>query len=161
MLDSILAVMSGGVSGLLGTVVSAGTEYFQARQRHAHEIELRRVEMQMMATEAASAERVAAIERESEQMRAEHAALVASFRAATTRMSTGDSRWLVAVDVIRGLTRPLLTWGFVTLAGVIYFTLSPVDGGMSARIIDTVLYLTTTCVLWWFGARHVGRRPRQ
>ena len=160
MLDSILAVMSGGVSGLLGTVVSAGTEYFQARQRHAHEIELRRVEMQMMATEAASAERLAAFERESEVMRAEHAALTASFRAATTRMSSGDSRWLVAVDVVRGLTRPLLTWGFVALSGTIYFTLSPV-AGTDGRIIDTVLYLTTTWVLWWFGARHVGRKPQQ
>ena len=157
MLDSIMAVLSGGATGLLGTVVSAGTEYFQARQRHAHEIELRRVEMEMMKTEAASAERVAAIERESEQMRAEHAALEASYRAATTRMSTGDSRWLVAVDVIRGLTRPVLTWGFVALAAVIYFTLSP-HSDIRGQVIDTVLYLTTTCVLWWFGARHVGRR---
>ena len=160
MLDSILAVISGGATGLLGTVVSAGTEYFQARQRHAHEIELRRVEMQMMATEAASAERVAAIERESEQMRAEHAALVASFRASTTRMSTGDSRWLVAVDVVRGLTRPVLTWGFVVMTGIIYFTMSPA-ADFDGQIIDTVLYLTTTCVLWWFGARHVGRRQKQ
>lgn len=157
MLDSILAVVSGGATGILGTIVSAGTEYFQARQRHAHELDLRRVEMEMMKTEAASAERVAAIERESEQMRAEHAALEASYRAATTRMSTGDSRWLVVVDVIRGLTRPVLTLLLVTLAGVIYFTLSP-QAGMRAQIVDTVLYLSTTTVLWWFGARHVGRR---
>ena len=157
MLDSIMAVVSGGATGIFGTIVSAGTEYFQARQRHAHEIELRRVEMEMMRAEAASAERVAAIERESEQMRAEHAALEASYRAATTRMSTGDSRWLVAVDVIRGLTRPVLTLLLVAMAGVIYFTLSP-QSGLEGQIIDTVLYLATTTVLWWFGARHVGRR---
>ena len=157
MLESILAVVSGGATGILGTIVSAGTEYFQARQRHDHEIALRRVEMEMVQTEAASAERMAAMERESEQMRAEHAALEASYRAATTRMSAGDSRWLVAVDVIRGLTRPVLTLLLVTLAGVIYFTLSP-QAGMRAQIVDTVLYLATTTVLWWFGARHVGRR---
>ena len=157
MLDGILAILTGGATGIAGTLVSAGTEYFKEKQQHAHEIELRRVEMEMMSTEAQSAERIAAIERESEQMRAEHAALEASYRAATTRMSTGDSRWLVAVDVIRGLTRPVLTLLLVTLVGVIYFTLSP-EHGLEGQIIDTVLYLATTCVLWWFGARHVGRR---
>lgn len=159
MFDSILAVVTGGATGVLGTIVSAGTAYFERRQRHAQELELRQMEMEMMRTEAASAERVAAIERESEQMRAEHAALEASYRAATTRMSTGDSRWLVAVDVVRGLTRPVLTWCLLALAGTIYFTLSP-QSDMRGQIIDTVLYLSTTCVLWWFGARHVGRRDR-
>lgn len=159
MLDSILAVVTGGATGVVGTLVTAGTAYFERRQRHAQEVEMRRVEMEMLQTEAASAERIAAIERESEQMRAEHEALEASYRAATTRMSTGDSRWLVAVDVVRGLTRPVLTWCLLALAAVIYFTLSPQDG-MRGQIIDTVLYLGTTCVLWWFGARHVGRRDR-
>ena len=158
MLESIMAVLSGGATGLLGTAISAGAEWLREKQRHTHEVALRRLEMEMLTAEAASAERIAAIERETEETRAEAAALSASYRAATTRMSRGDSRALVWVDVIRGLTRPLLTWGFCALAGVIYFDLSP-QHDMRGQVIDTVLYLATTCVLWWFGARHLkGRR---
>lgn len=158
MLESLLAVLGGGATGLLGTVISAGAEWLRERQRHTHEVELQRLEMEMVTAEAASAERIAAIERETEQTRAEHAALEASYRAATTRMSRGDSRWLVAVDVVRGLTRPVLTWTFVGLVGWMYFSAVTLRVEIREQIVDTVLYLSTTCVLWWFGARHVGRR---
>ena len=158
MLESLLAVLGGGATGLLGTVISAGAEWLREKQRHAHEVALRRLDMEMMRTEAASAERIAAIERETEQTRAEHAALEASYRAATTRMSRGDSRWLAAVDVIRGLTRPVLTWVFVAFIGWMYFTAGSLRAETREQMVDTVLYLATTCVLWWFGARHVGRR---
>lgn len=157
MLESLMAILSGGATGLLGTAVSAGAEFFRERQRHAHEVELRRIEMEMLSAEAASAERVAAIERETEVSKADAAALAASYRSATDRMSRGDSRWLVAVDVLRGLTRPVLTWVFVALVGAMYFT-SAATGGVREQIVETVLYLATTCVLWWFGARHLARR---
>lgn len=158
MLESLLAVLGGGATGLLGTVISAGAEWLREKQRHAHEVALRRLDLEMLAAEAASAERVAAVERETEQTRAEHAALEASYRAATTRMSRGDSRWLAAVDVVRGLTRPVLTWVFVALVGWMYFSAVTLRIEVREQIVDTALYLTTTCVLWWFGARHVGHR---
>ena len=70
------------------------------------------------------------------------------------RWSSGDSAWLVFVDVVRGLIRPVLTVGFLVLCGLIYFTL---PGGspehVAARIVDTALYLATTTTLWWFGTR--------
>ena len=158
MLESLMAVLGGGATGLLGTVISAGAEWLREKQRHAHEVALRRLDLEIMTAEAASAERIAAVERETEETRAGHAALAASYQAATTRMSRGDSRWLVAVDVVRGLTRPALTWAFVVLTGAMYFTAGTLRTDLGAQIVDTTLYLATTCVLWWFGARHVGRR---
>ena len=69
------------------------------------------------------------------------------------------------VDFVRGMTRPALTWGFVALTGAIYFTMGDADAvvdgtAVKARIVDTVLYLTTTCVLWWFGARQIAKGAR-
>ncbi len=161
MLDVLLSILTGGVSGLLGTAVSFFSSYFQAKQRHAQEMELRRLDMEMARAEAASAERVAAVEAESARDQAAWSALEASYKEASRRWSRGDSKWLVFVDVVRGLTRPGLTFMFVGLVGTIYFTLGGSDMetiDIRPRIIDTVLYLATTCVLWWFGARQLAKR---
>lgn len=154
MLEALMAIVTGGATGLLGTLLSSATGYFERKQRHRHELKLRELDAKIVETEAASAERVAAIAAESHQSAAESRALQASYDAAGVRWSTGDSAWLVAVDVIRGLIRPVLTVGFVALCGVIYFTLPRwSQGDVEARIIDTALYLMTTTVLWWFGTR--------
>lgn len=154
MLDSLLSVLTGGATGLLGTAISAGIGYFERRQRHQQELDLRRVDLEITRAESVSAERVAAIEAESTENATALRAIEASHRSAEVRWSRGDSGWFVFVDVVRGLIRPVLTLGFVALAGAIYFRLpaaSPADVG--ARLIDTVLYLATTTTLWWFGTR--------
>ena len=157
MLESIIGILTGGATGLLGTLITFGVDFFKRKQEHKHEIELRRVDLEISRAESESAERIAAAEAESEESGRAWRALEASYRASTTRWSRGDSKWLVLVDVIRGLTRPALTWGFVFLTGCIYFFLSEIDGPIRVRIIETVLYLTTTCVTWWFGARQVAK----
>ena len=154
MLDALAAILTGGATGLLGTAITAGIGYFERRQRHQQEVELRNLDLQITRAEAESAERVAAIEAESAESAAAMRAIEASHQAAGVRWSSGDSRWLVAVDVVRGLIRPVLTVGFLAFAAVIYAHLPPaphVDVG--ARVIDTVLYLATTTTLWWFGTR--------
>ena len=154
MLETLTAILSGGATGLLGTVISAGVGWVERRQRHQQELDLRKLDIQVAREEAASAERVAAIEAESRESEAGWRAFEASHAAAATRWSRGDSGWLVAVDVVRGLIRPVLTIGFLVLAGVIYFRLPLVPpADMGARMIDTVLYLATTTTLWWFGTR--------
>ena len=158
MLDAILATLSGGATGLLGTALTAGVDHFQSKQRHQQELELRRLDIELANTEAASAERKVAIEAEAERDKAEWDALKASYHEAKTRWSSGESGWIVAVDVVRGLTRPALTWAFLALTAGIYFTLAANDAAMRGRIVETVLYLTTTCVLWWFGGRQLAKR---
>ena len=163
MLESVLAVLTGGATGLLGTAFSFAADYFKERQRHAQEVALRHIDLEITRSEAASAERVAAVEAESVSERAQWSALEASYRNAGARWSRGDSGWLVAVDVVRGLTRPVLTWIFVGLTGALYWSIADSvviaeEMAMRARIVDTVLYLATTCVLWWFGARQLAKR---
>ena len=69
------------------------------------------------------------------------------------------------VDAVRGLTRPLLTWSLFALVGAIYFLLGASDlgaVGLRPRIVETVLYLFTAAMLWWFGSRQIEkRRPRE
>ena len=170
MIEFLSSVAAGGATGLLGTAVSAVSEFFGRRQRHRQELEMRRIDIEQARIEAESAERRAEVEAKSAERRAEveahaateaaeWAALRASYREAGKRWSQGESRWLVAVDLVRGLTRPLLTWAFVALTAWIYATLGPQDAELRAQVVNTTLYAATTCVFWWFGARQVARLP--
>ncbi len=157
-MDLMLTLLTGGASGLLGTAVTAVTGFLERHQRHRMELDLRRLEIEETKVEAASAERIAATEAESAESSAAWTALSESYAAAGRRWSSGDSRALVFVDVVRGLTRPALTLLFLALTGWIYWTLvgDAAGAGLRTQIVHTVLYLTTTCVVWWFGGR-----PRQ
>ena len=160
MLDAVLAIVTGGATGLLGTALSFVTSYFQAKQKHAHELELRRTDMELAKIESAGFEKVAAIEAESAETAAAYKALQDSYAEAARRWSLPGDGWLMRfVDFCRGMTRPALTWAFVGLTGAIYFTVAAEDAGTRKQIIETVLYLTTTTVLWWFGARQISKSP--
>ena len=167
MLDTVLAILTGGATGVLGTLLNFGTKWLEERARHRRELELRRLDVELARTEAAAAEKVAAVEAEAEGERAELEAFRESYREAARRWSRpGDGRLLQFVDFVRGMTRPALTFLFVALAGAIYFTMGDTDAvvdgvAVKARIVDTVLYLTTACVLWWFGARQLDKAPKQ
>lgn len=155
MLESILAIATGGATGLLGTLLSGAMGFFERRQRNRHEIELRRVDLEITRSEAATVEKVAAIEAESTETQAELAAFAESHRAAAVRWSTGESGWLTFVDVVRGLMRPVLTVASLAAAIAIYWSLpfAPTGEEVAERVVDTVLYIATTTALWWFGTR--------
>lgn len=73
---------------------------------------------------------------------------------------------MTIVDSVRGLIRPVLTIYLVVVATVMFNWATQLDApdGKSVintaeaakivkAIIDTLLYLATTCVVWWFGVR--------
>ncbi len=157
-----MSILTGGATGLLGTAISGVIDYFQGRQRHAQELDLRRLDIELAQAEASGAERVAAIEAEGERDRAEWEAMTASYREAGARWSRpGDGVLIQLVDFVRGMTRPVLTWGLVALVGAIYFLLASADAHaekLQPRIVETVLYLATAAVLWWFGQRQIEKR---
>jgi len=165
MLDQLLGVASsiltGGATGLLGTVITGGFAFLNSRQRHRQEMALRELDLQIMQSEAAGAERIAAIEAEGASEQAAYGALEASYKAASQRWSRPGEGWaMVAVDVVRGLMRPVLTLGLLGLTAYIYFEMMARPAFMTAlqaRIVDTVLYLVTAAVLWWFGQRGVDK----
>ena len=157
-----MSILTGGATGLLGTAISGVIDFFQARQNHAQEMDLRRLDIDLAKAEAEGAERVAAIEAESVRDQAEWGAMTASYREAGARWSRpGDSVLIQLVDFVRGMTRPVLTWGLVALVGAIYFLIGASDKQaalLQPRIVETVLYLATASVLWWFGQRQIEKR---
>ena len=166
MLDDLIgfgmSIISGGATGLLGTAISGVIDYFQAGQRHKQEMDLRRLDIELAKAEAGAAERVAAIEAEGKRDQAEWGAMAASYREAGARWSRpGEGVLLQLVDFVRGMTRPVLTWCLVGLTGTIYFLLAASDTHaalLRPRIVETVLYLATAAVLWWFGQRQIEKR---
>ena len=154
MLDSVLALVSGGATGFLGTVATGVFEMLDARRRDAQELELRKLDIQMVNVEAAAAQRQAALALESAEIRAESAALEASYREAGARWSAaGEGGWIVAVDVVRGLTRPVLTVGLVVVVACIYASTTPDEAPVREQIVATVLYGMSAALVWWFGDR--------
>lgn len=163
MLDLLAGVLSGGLTGLLGTVISGGMKFFENKQKHAYELAVMDKEMQQMDKEAEIARDIKELDMESRDNEAAWAALSASYKESTARMSSGDSPWLVLVDVVRGLMRPAITLGTLSLMAVIYFTVAegmvgPDEIPVQVTIIQTVLYIATTAVLWWFGTRNLSKK---
>ena len=166
MLETLLnlgtSILTGGATGLLGTAVSGVIDFFQARQRHDQEMDLRRLDIELAKAEAEGALTRAAVEAEAERERAEWEALEASYRQAARRWSRPGEGWVMQlVDAVRGLTRPALTWSLFALVGAIYFLLGASEftaEPLRPRIVETVLYLFTAAVLWWFGARQIEKR---
>ena len=169
MLETLLnlgtSILTGGATGLLGTAMSGVIDFFQARQRHGEEMDLRRLDIELAKAEAEGALARAAIEAEAERERAEWEALEASYRTAARRWSRPGEGWAMQlVDAVRGLTRPALTWSLFALVGAIYFLLGASEfttEPLRPRIVETVLYLFTAAILWWFGARQIEKRRAQ
>ena len=170
MLETLLnlgtSVLTGGATGLLGTALSGVVDFFQSRQQHRQELDLRRLDIELAKAEAEGAAAHAAIEAQASRERAEWEALEASYREAARRWSRPGESWAMQlVDVVRGLTRPALTWSLFALVGAIYFVLGASDlaaDTLKPRVVETVLYLFTAAALRWFGARQIEkRRPRE
>ncbi len=74
------------------------------------------------------------------------------------------------VDFLKAFTRPGITWLFTGATLFLAYTAYQVLGasGMSAmdttaamailtHVMDIVLYLTVSCVTWWFGDRRIAK----
>lgn len=159
-MDTILSLLTGGATGLIGTVLSGGLKYFTNKQEQSHELKVMEMELRHMDKEAEVALKIEEKKQEGKEAQAAWAGLEASYREAGQRWSTGDSGWIVAVDVVRGLMRPLLTLALVVLMGTIYFIHGPANPTMQEQIVATVLYLATSAVLWWFGSRMADTKKK-
>lgn len=156
MWDLISSLLTGGATGLLGVGISSAVEYYKQKQKNQHELQLLEAERTMMELEIQGRERVAVIESERAQSVEETKLVAASIATDRATYSDGHSRWLVLVDVVRGLTRPLLTAGLIILVSVMWATTDEFE--TRRQIAATVLYITTAAVLWWFGSR--VKQPR-
>ena len=154
--DLLQILLAGGGTGVLGTVLSAGLSVFERMQRNKHQLQLRKVDLEIIAAEAKTADRRHEQEIEVRTLTAENEALIASYKHASTttidsRLLTPAQTWVMVVgDVTCMLTRPVLTFGSTALVAYIYLGAT---GLAAENIVSSIIYVNTTAVTWWFADR--------
>jgi len=183
--DIVGGFLSGGATGLIGVAVQRVYEYkskqldieMQAKQ-FDHEVAMRKADAEIMAQEWASRTKVAEVEASGKEAVADSQAFSVALTSEPQRYSDPSKvsqaqEWIfVFLDAIRGAIRPTLTIYLCAITTVIYFQAKDLLGNgapikpddavdMVKLIVETVLYLTTTCVLFWFGTRNKQQPPKR
>lgn len=152
MFELLASVLSGGMTGIIGSVVGGVFKFLDRREEakakaaeFQQEQALLRLQMEAGRAETENELAIAQAVTSREQ-------LVSSYQ---HDMSTGTGyRWVAGV--LR-LVRPILTFALIGLTAAFYFTMESdavIDGmQLKAYIINTMVYTTSAAVLWWFGDR--------
>jgi hypothetical protein len=146
MFEMILSVLTGGATGILGSLIGKAfgfLDFFVEEKKkdndHARTIEMTKLSAELRSEELEN-ERAIVEEEQAGKQRA------ASYR---HDMSAGVSYpWVAA---ILRLVRPTLTLMLIAIVWYIYATSN--DIAQQETIIQSVIYMTSTAVLWWFGDR--------
>ncbi len=157
----ITDLIFGGLTGLVGGIAQKVADYKTKKlelellqKKTDAEIALRRVDAEIMQQEWAACTKVAEIETASEDFKASHNE--PSLYSEKVQPTEKQGWLLVFVDFLRGFVRPFLTLYLCAITTVLYLR---TDGGTvnPQSIVDTILYLTTTSVCWWFGSRTTNK----
>lgn len=182
MLAFLGSIFSGGLTGLLGVAFQRFFDFLKIKQElemkkleFDHEINMRRIDGELMAQEWAARTQVATIEATAKENVAAEASFAASFSnepkqySAKVKVGPVAGFFLVLLDFLRGIVRPGLTIYLCVITTMIYLEARAIMAGVEfltsdamrvhEQIISTILYLTTTCVLWWFGTRNSQKAP--
>ncbi len=158
MLDLLTNALSGGATGIIGSLSAGFFSAWKARQNHKHEIELRKLDLQEMEREAANAEKQMAHETRLAEQEGKTKGMLASYAEAGSAYYGGDSTLLRVADFVRKMVRPVV---LVTLSGfvmAIYFTTDQLC--IREQITAMTVYLFSTAVIWYFGGRHMEKAER-
>lgn len=177
-------ILSGGATGLLGVAFQRFADYKNKQldlqhqeKQNAHELDMRDKDAAIMAQEWAARTKVAEVEAGARVDVADAEAFAASYKlepamySGQAKPTKGQAWLLVIVDALRGAVRPLLTVYLCVITTMTYLDARSLLEGtktytadqafeLTKLIVWTVLYLTTTCVLWWFGTRNKQTAPR-
>jgi hypothetical protein len=175
----------GGITGLIGSALTAIFNYKTKKIEFAHQVSLKELDIQLAEKEHEFALQQTSIEAEAVVEKAAEATLQASYahdRATYFTPFAGVIEkypWLgipfailfALIDALRGLIRPSMTVYMVILVTVMYlqgvrlleaqgYEAIATDSAMIFvhRLIDLVIYLTATIMAWWFGDRTIHKR---
>ena len=176
-MDILLNILTGGATGLLGSLFTVIFGYFEEKRKNAHEIEMRQLDMEEMDKEWEYRQRAADREADVRLQESSDDLMRASYVNDSATYTKGHDlpRWgvipLLLVDLVRGLIRPSLT---IILIWMIYSTRCEIiaileAAGISAitpdlalgiyrEVVASILYCGTTALLWWFGSRQIRGR---
>lgn len=180
----LLSLLSGGATGILGVIVQRIADYKnkqldleRADQDAKNALAAKRVDLEIMEKEYQGKDQIARTEAAGREAVADSQAFAASFSTEPKLYSEGQKltpaqRWVtVLLDALRGSIRPILTIYLCGITTLVYWQaqdvlaakgaiLTPIQAyDVLTQIIATILYLTTTCILWWFGTRNKQKPP--
>ena len=149
MFEIIGSVLTGGATGIIGSVIGQAGRFLETRQKlkkMALEFD-QELKLQEMQIEARSAEL------ESERAIAEENA-AATIKAASYAHDASYGGSIIG-NILR-FVRPILT--FMLLGFSVYVFLEALgDDVIKREISNQILFLTTTAVTWWFGDRSMKK----
>lgn len=172
--QSLGAILAGGATGILGSLISLAGEFKKIKEQHRHEERMQEIAIRSMEIEAKLKLEQTAVEGEIKEELAALETLRASYGhdKATYFKYTGI-KWIDGmggflfglVDFVRGMIRPVITIGMALVAVEVHNELiammdrmqQPLTQDQAATIYanlnNVILYITTTVILWWFGTR--------
>ena len=152
-------VATGGIFGLVGSILGVGAKWLQERQRQnwerekwGHEMDLQKLEIERGISETENEVRIVTEQGAADQRVASYNMRVFS-----------PSKASVWVNNIRALFRPALTMALLALTGLLFWKVSwlvnvnylqPNEAvGLINYIVHSVVFAATTAIVWWFGDR--------
>ena len=152
MMDMIFSVLTGGATGILGSVLGkifnfadVFIEEKKAKGEHERTMEMHRLQAELRADELEN-------ERAIVEEQSAGAARVASY----SMMTQVEIPYPWVAAILR-LMRPALT---IMLVGIVWYVYASSDDiAQQETIIQSVIYMSSTAVLWWFGDR--AMRPKK
>lgn len=177
-LGLVTSAFGGGLTGLIGGAVQKVFEFKTKKleieankEKYAHEVNMKKADAEIMAQEWAARTKVADIEATSRIEVEDSKAFAESLKTEDKnyldyldKLNTAQDWLFVILEFIRGSIRPFLTLYLCGVTTLIYVKATKLMNadvilpGMAydlmTNIINTILYVTTTCILWWFGTRN-------
>lgn len=162
-IEALTSILGGGATGIIGALITRYADYKSKGQdieikklQFENELKLREIDERIATVEWAGRNKIADTEKETSMdvnssldFRASYAAEPKMY--SNPKVTTPLQNWvLLILDFCRGFIRPGTTVYLLVLTSIIYFMEPQAD---KARTVETVLYLTTVCITWWFGVR--------
>ena len=165
LLSMIGSAVAGGATGLIGTIATKVVEFKTRQVELEYELKGREIDIQEIKLESERDIAVANIEAQAATDVAAANLTAKSYEADQAKY--GEKLWWI--DAIRGVMRPMITAYMMVIMTWIATEIAAAVGGIDSMdsnqvwqlwilIIESIIYLTTTAVTWWFGSRPSSRR---
>lgn len=172
--DIFTSLLAGGATGLLGLAGNIWSEYKKQKEANRHKEEMARIDKETMEAEANLAIQKVEVEGQIATTIEATKALAESYKHDTATYFKGEQGAIAKfffgiVDFFRGMLRPGITIFFVGMTTYVFIEILNIVNGFQGaltapeavdilkRIIIMILYLTSTCVTWWFGGRQMEK----
>ena len=151
MFDIIASVLTGGATGIIGSLIGTVGRFFEKKQQlkemtlqFDQEYKLQELQISSRREEAESERAIAELQAESEIKTASYA------HDASYGITT-----LTIASILR-FVRPVLTFLLLAFTVYIFWEVSE-NPSIVHELSNQIMFLTTTAVAWWFGDRSLRK----